>query len=432
MQKPVSKKHLTEDDRIRIEALLNEQKSLRYIAARLDKSPSTISREIKTHVTENKTRPCDCIYFYDCKARNVCGSKSCKKECRSCSKARKYCTDYSKAYCERLIGRKLKLCNGCPRTYNCPYGKFFYKASKADIEYRNTLVESRNGYDLTAEELINLDETVSPLIMNGQSVYHIVQTNDLPVSESTLRRMIKSCELEARDIDLRNAVKRRQRKKRPKDYKTMLVVKDGHKYDNYLELVKDNPIEIPQMDCVEGSKDSDAVLLTLFFPVSRVQLAFILESQTSENVVACLDMIEEALGTELFKEMFPYILTDNGHEFADIDGMQRSINGDERTFIYFCEPNHPEQKGGCEKNHEFIRYVIPKGTSLEPFSQVDISRMMDHINSYTRKELHGKSPYAVARAMYPEDFFTLLGLEDISPKDIVLSPKLLKKTISSD
>ncbi|SDA70741.1 Transposase and inactivated derivatives, IS30 family [Butyrivibrio sp. INlla18] len=432
MQRPISKKHLTKDDRIRIEALLNEQKSLRYIAARLDKSPSTISREIKTHVTENKTRPCDCIFFYECKVKNVCGSKGCKKDCRTCIKARKYCNDYSRAYCVRLENSKLKLCNGCPKTYNCHYGKYFYKASKADAEYRENLVNSRNGYDLTAEQLASIDETVSPLIMNGQSVYHIVQTNELPVSESTLRRMIKNCELEARDIDLRNAVKRRQRKRRTKDYKTMLVIKDGHKYEDYLAFIKDNPIEVPQMDCVEGAKDSNTVLLTLFFPVTRVQLAIILPEHTSDNVIAALDMLEEALGSELFKEMFPYILTDNGHEFADIDGMQRSINGGERTYIYFCEPNHPEQKGGCEKNHEFIRYVIKKGTSFEAFSQADISLLMDHINSYKRKELHGRTPYEIAKAIYPDDFFALLGLEEITPSEIILKPKLLSKKNPSE
>lgn len=432
MNRPPAKKHLTEDDRTRIETLLNEQMSIRYIAERLDKSPSTISREIKLHTADSKTCSCDCIYFYECKNMNVCGSKSCKKQCRNCGKAKKYCTDYSKSYCDRLEDSKLKLCNGCTRPYNCHFSKRYYKASKAQREYKDTLVNSRNGYDLTAEELIAIDETVSPLIKNGQSVYHIAQTNDLKVSESTLRRMINSCELEARNIDLRNAVKRRKRQKRPKDYKTMKVIKDGHKYEDYLKFIESNPIEIPQMDCVEGSKDSKAVLLTLFFPVTRLQLAFILEEQTSENVVACLDMLEEILGPELFKEMIPYIITDNGHEFADIDGMQRSINGGNRCFIYFCEPNHPEQKGGCEKNHEFIRYVIKKGTSIEPYSQADINLMMDHINSYKRKELHGKSPHELAKLMYPEDFVNLLGLEEIAPNDIILTPKLLKKSDSSD
>ena len=46
--------HLTYDERVRIETLLEEGVSVRYIADRLDRSPSTISREIKRH-TKAKT-----------------------------------------------------------------------------------------------------------------------------------------------------------------------------------------------------------------------------------------------------------------------------------------------------------------------------------------------------------------------------------------
>ena len=42
--------HLTSDDRIRIETFIAEGRSVRYIADRLDKAPSTISRELKKHV----------------------------------------------------------------------------------------------------------------------------------------------------------------------------------------------------------------------------------------------------------------------------------------------------------------------------------------------------------------------------------------------
>ncbi len=44
----------------------------------------------------------------------------------------------------------------------------------------------------------------------------------------------------------------------------------------------------------------------------------------------------------------------------------------------------------------------------------------------------GKSPYALAKLMYPKDFINLLGLEEIAPNDIILTPKLLKKSDSSD
>ena len=424
------KKHLTKDDRVRIETYLNERQSLRYIAERLDKSPSTISREISSHASEQKCNSCDCIYFYECKKTKVCGNSgnSCHKQCRTCVKARKYCSDYSRAYCDYMSERKIPLCNGCSKVYNCHFTKRRYIAAKAEKEYRNTLINSRNGFDLTGEQLIEINDTVSPLIKKGQSLYHIAQSNNLPVSESTLRRLVGACELDARNIDLRNTVKRRVRHVRPRNYKVMSVIKDGHKYSDFLEYIKDNPVSIVQMDCVEGKSSDKAALLTLYFPVPHMQLAVIINEHTSDGVIHALDMIEESLGKELFTMMFPLILTDNGHEFADIEGVERSLYGGKRTKVFYCEPNHPEQKGGCEKNHEFIRYVIPKGKSLEPYSQQDISLMMDHINSYKRKDLYGKSPYETAMALFPTDFFILLGLTYIDPKEVNLSPSLIRKS----
>ena len=162
MQSSPSKKHLTKDDRVRIETYLNEGYSLRYIAERLDKSPSTISREVRNHTEERQRKVCDCIYFYECKKTGVCGGADnrCNKACRLCSKARKYCSDYSKAYCDYMIERKLPLCNGCSKAYNCHLTKRHYKAAKADREYRDTLINSRNGFDLTCEQFNAIDELV--------------------------------------------------------------------------------------------------------------------------------------------------------------------------------------------------------------------------------------------------------------------------------
>ena len=108
--------------------------------------------------------------------------------------------------------------------------------------------------------------------------------------------------------------------------------------------------------------------------------------------------------------------------------MEHSISGSgRRTKIFFCEPNHPEQKGGCERNHELIRYVIPKGTNLDQYNQSQINLMMNHINSYCRKELYGCSPVDAAMTMYPKDFLTLLGIERVHPAEVTLTPTLLKR-----
>lgn len=64
-----------------------------------------------------------------------------------------------------------------------------------------------------------------------------------------------------------------------------------------------------------------------------------------------------------------------------------------RTRIFYCDPGKAYQKGGIEKNHELIRYVISKGTSLEPFTQEDIFLLINHVNSYSRNQGSPFTPY---------------------------------------
>ena len=101
-------------------------------------------------------------------------------------------------------------------------------------------------------------------------------------------------------------------------------------------------------------------------------------------------------------------------------------NGEFRTRVFYCDRNRPDQKGSIEVNHEFIRRVIPRGESLERYTQVDINLLMSHINSYGRKKLNDKSPYSVFKLMYGQDVVKKLGIEKIAADDINLTPSLLK------
>jgi IS30 family transposase len=150
-------------------------------------------------------------------------------------------------------------------------------------------------------------------------------------------------------------------------------------------------------------------------------------AHTSKCVVDVLDNLERALGYEMFKRIFGLILTDNGHEFTDIAGMERSVFGGKRTHIYFCDPNRSDQKAQCETNHKLIRYVLPKKTSFEFLTQEKVTLMVNHINSYPRKSLMGVSPYKMVRGVFPTRFLESLGLRMIPVRSINLTPSLLKK-----
>lgn len=242
----------------------------------------------------------------------------------------------------------------------------------------------------------------------------------LPVSESSVRLLIHSCELDIRLIDLPEAVKRKPRRK-PVPSSLSPVSKTGHMYQDYLSFIQSHDIPVVQMDCIEGCQSDSGAVLSLHFTAFHMQLYFQLEKHDSASVVAVLDRIEAS-----FAASFPLILTDNGREFSDIRGMERSVSGGKRNHIFFCEPNRSDQKAQCETNYKLFRRIVPKGTSVEDFMQADMTLVTNHINSYVRKALFGKCPYSLAKVILPDVFFTLLGLEQIPSDQVTLTPELLK------
>ena len=424
----VTRYHLSLDERYQIQHLLDINTSIRKIAKLLNRSPSTILREIKRHTKVTPGKGTNCVNKKFCKRRHVCGNMYCRKACKNCTFCKKHCSDYVESFCEKATTPPY-LCNGCRSVAHCSFKKQIYRALCAEETYKETLITRRNGFDLTYEQLEHINSIVSPLIKQGQSPYHIIKNvgDQLNISESTLRRLINANELDVINLDLRTKVKM---KPRNKDHKRVSIssrkIHEGHLYKDYLEYIKCNDVMTVQMDCVEGIRTDNATLLTLHFPVFCMQIALILDKHTSSEVVRALDKLEEAIGCEMFRNIFEVIRTDNGREFMDVEGMDRSINGGKRTTVFFCEPNRSDEKGSCENNHKLIRYILPKGSTFEPLTQSDVSLMMNHINSYARKSLYGKSPYQAAMSILPEDFFIFLGLREIAPDEIMLKPSLLK------
>ena len=426
-------KHLTLNERAQILSMLENHYSYRQIAKRLNRSPSTIAREVQLHSIKQIPAKLPCKNFSGCDHRLLCKgcSSSHRQHCASCNLCTKNCPDYEPLECPRLQNTTY-VCNGCLKLKQCNYVKRFYDPAKAEESYLETLRESRNGFNLTEEEITRIDELVFPLIRKGQSPYHILKIykGEIPCSEATLRRLVDSGCMMTKNIDLRNVVKRKARKKI--DHAHIATIKRnkiGHLWDDYVKHTDLHPgTGVVEMDCVKGIQSDSSVLLTLHFTKYHLQLAYILDAHTSQNVVRILDILESTLGAELFQTMFPLILTDNGSEFAEREVLERSIYGGTRTTVYYCQPFRSDQKGACERNHEFIRYCLPKRTSIDFLFQTDVNLMMNHINSYARKSLEGHTPYEYARFMnVPEDFFALLGLEEIPAKEINLTPSLFKR-----
>lgn len=180
------------------------------------------------------------------------------------------------------------------------------------------------------------------------------------------------------------------------------------------------------MDTVEG-KIGGKVLLTIYFCSCHAMLIYLLEEKRQVNVKEAFDMLEAKLGCKLFRKLFRVILTDNGTEFQNPHLIEMDDDGVMRTSVYYCDPNQSWQKGSIEKNHEFIRYIIPKGRSFDKLTNEHVLAMCNHINSFARDSINGATPYELAPILLDKSFMKKLGLHHVPHDEVLLKPSLIKK-----
>ena len=191
-------------------------------------------------------------------------------------------------------------------------------------------------------------------------------------------------------------------------------------------MIEHRDTAVTQMDSVEGRKGGK-VLLTLHFTIPQLMLAFLRDANTSQSVIDIINRLYLGLRPDIFDDLFPILLGDNGSEFSNPLAIEFDGQENQRTRVFYCDPSAPYQKGAAENNHELIRRVIPKGTSMDNFTQDDITKMMNHINCYPRKNLGNKTPYEIYAALYGENLLKKLGISFIRPDEVTLRPSLLKK-----
>ncbi len=126
------------------------------------------------------------------------------------------------------------------------------------------------------------------------------------------------------------------------------------------------------------------------------------------------------------------LLGDNGSEFSNPKALECDRDGRQRTRVFYCDPSAPYQKGAAERNHEFIRMFLPKGTSFDGLAQEDVDLMMDHINSCRRQDLGDRSPYDMMLFMYGKEVVDNLGIHRIPADEITLKKEIFRKDGRND
>ncbi len=272
--------------------------------------------------------------------------------------------------------------------------------------------------------------TVIPLIKNGVSlpVAYAEYANSMPVSERTLYDYIDKGVFDADNLDLHRKVRRKST--RQKSGPVLHVDKKchiGRTYAEFLEHLGKHPgARVSEMDTVEGTQGGK-VILTIFLRDCSVQLMFLRDKKTAAGVAAAYAHLREVM-SDSFSCVFEVILVDRGTEFTDPSSIEiDQETGEFQCNVFYCDPQQTNQKSRCERNHEFIRYILPKGSSFDDLTQDDVTLMMNHINSLPRASLNARSPYQVFEDKYGKETAAKLGLRYIPLTELCLKPELLKK-----
>ena len=423
------KKHLTLDDRKKIEDGLDIGDSFGTIATAISKHKSTISYEVRKNSSTIKPSTFNnnfniCKFRRDCICTHLCQS-TCNDKCSLCKKCNDICPDFVPDTCD-LLNKPPYVCNNCCSRKGCRKIKVLYKAREADEIYRSNLKSSRIGINLTEKEFEEVKNIVIPAIKKGHSPAMIVMNNpDINRSETSIYRDIQNRRYdEIGNIDLPRQVKFKKRipkeEQEPRDTKN----RENRTYDDMLQYKAAHPFaKVVQFDTVEGTKGGKC-LFTIHFPTISYMLAFLIDSQKAAIIVSKMGIIKN-IWKDNFYIYFEIGITDNGKEFQMPDEMEY-YDGIHKMHLFYCDPGKSYQKPEIEHNHTFIRRILPKGTSFDDLTQDDINLMMNHINSVPREELGGKTPYELACETFGTEIVSHFSKE-IERNKVILKPSLLKK-----
>ena len=414
--------HLTESHRIKIEHYLNENYSYRKIAELLNVNVSTISREVKrnirTYSISNHMVIVECIHKDNCeRLKGSSKSKMCSINC----------PDYELRKCDRFSTKNAKhVCNSCPNNAKCKLARKKYIANVANNKYELRIL-LRPKIRITQEQFDFINKLFSEKMTKGQSISVIYQNHkdEIMISENTVRNYLKRGLLKSNQLDMirprftaNKSVKRRVIKN--------VDLLNGRTYEDYINYTKEKDILIVQLDTVVGKLVDNKKILTIHWPSFHFQIGILLEKLSTAFVNNALMELKNKLGLETYKILFQVILTDNGIEFSLLYEIENDENGELITKVFFCDPYKSSQKGSCERNHEFIRYVLPKGVSFDNLNQKDVDLIFSHINSTPRNSLGFKTPFELFKTAFGIDVLRILNINEINKDDVHLKPELIK------
>lgn len=324
--------HFTYEERIVLEKLIKQKVAVTTIAEMLNKSRSSIYRELKrgrvTQITGSYAKKED-VYRADFADRRAARAATAK-------------------------GIDLKI--------------------GSDFEFAHEL-----------EQLIKL-EHLSP----NSALRHIAdskRTHSL-ISLATLYNYIHAGVLNITVEDLPRAYKMRKRRRSIYKYKHKRLF--GDSID-----VRDKEIDTRdefghwEGDLIVSKRGCSCCYLTLVERKTRYVIAKRIESKSASEVVRAFDSLETSYGKS-FSDIFKSITFDNGTEFANVCELERSRyktrSHKPRTHIFYAHPYSSYERGSNENCNRLLREAgFTKGSDLGKITVKQAKSYVDKVNNIYRK-----------------------------------------------
>lgn len=417
-KKKTTYRRLSIEQRIKLVIEINKRElsSAVICAQKLNVSRQAIYDEIKNHFSDGgppyqRNIPCS--------HSGVCLKSGKNRYCFQTN-----CLEYEEMLCPKL-GKFPFVCNKCDCISNsrCGFRKRYYDPNDSHDEALDLRVKARIKSRLEDENIIKINELISPLIKDNRlSLHHayVTHQDEINYCERTVRRLIYQgvFDAKAHHLPMFNAFQKRNTsvkvtRGQARNYELL----EERLYGDYRAYRKSNPeVTTIQLDSVIGKINDRLALMTIYHPDTHFMFGFMYSKGNAMSFLNRLISLRKLIGANKFYEIFPIVLTDNGIEMVKLPEIEfDEETGEQRCRVFYTDPYNSAQKGAIEKNHVYLRRILTKGKSLNNVSQDFINNAFSHINSIVRESLNNKTPYDLFTKRYGVDVVAKLGINKISP-----------------
>ena len=300
--------------------------------------------------------------------------------------------------CERAVYYEIK--RGKVTLRNSDYTeRTVYQADVAQRKYEEN--RTYKGASLKIGNDMDFVRHVEDMIINHRySPYAILQdikANNLEFKTSVCTTTLYSYIHKGIFLNVKSSHLPQMKDEKKQEYKRTVALhnRKGKSIEQRpKEIEKRNTVGHWEMyTVVSGSNKGTTCLLVLTERATRKEQMFKIPNKQGETVKKVLDRLERELGSKRFRNTYKTITCDNGVEFLDYKSLEKSVRNTKtpRTTIYYCHPYTSSERGTNENQNKLIRRFIPKGANIADYTDEQIKYIENWINNYPRKIFKGKS-----------------------------------------